>query len=129
MLDKTTTYTAPPTMTPIRVLSGNSTSKTTTWTARERADLAARYVFRLIEVEPTIKFAAKTFHVSVPYVMEAIDDLKDVGHLPKRNGNGHRLPFIPSLADVWSHSTNEERAQFIRDHLLSVWDTVERVTA
>ena len=97
-------------------------------------------VFGLIEVSPTIKAAAGTFGVSVPYVQEAIADLKDVGHLPKRNGNGHgndyavvhdyaKLPFIPDASDLWSHMTDGEREAFVRGHLLSVWDAVERVTA
>lgn len=139
MLDKTT-YTTTPAPTPHRVLSGNSISKTKTWTARDRAALAARWVFGLIEVSPTIKAAAGTFGVSVPYVQEAIADLKDVGHLPKRNGNGHgndyavvhdyaKLPFIPDASDLWSHMTDGEREAFVRGHLLSVWDAVERVTA
>jgi hypothetical protein len=124
MLDRTA-YTTPPETTPVRVLSGNSISKTTSWTARQRAALAARWTLGLIEVKPTIKAAAETFHVSVPYVMEAIADLKADGeHLTKRNGNGVQL----SLDDIWTHMDADEQAMFAHRNLSTVWAAVENVT-
>lgn len=56
-----------------------------------------------------------------------------------RNGNGNgddgefvvrnQLPFVPDVNDLWSHMDDDEREEFVRGHLLSVWDAVERVTA
>jgi hypothetical protein len=132
MLDRTN-YTTTPARTPVRVLSGHSIAKTKKWGARKRAFLAAQRQLGVIEVTPTIKAAAETFHVSVPHVMEALADLKADGeHLTKHNGNGngngHGLPFISDINDIWSHLTDDERETFVRDHLHSVWAAVENVT-
>jgi hypothetical protein len=109
--------------------------------ARTRARLAAKWLVGRIEVKRTVALAAVIFDVSQPYINEALGGrLKDVqlarlknGH----NGNGNGavvhdtklLPFVPNIADVWSHLTDEERDEFVLAHLDSVWAALERVTA
>lgn len=129
MLDKIN-YTTTPAMMPVRVLSGNSISKTKKWGARKRARLAAQWRLGLIEVTPTIKAAAETFGVSVPYTAEAIADLKADGEHLTTNGNSNgQLPFIPDINDLWSHMDDDEREMFAREHLDSIWDAFDRITA
>ena len=79
---------------------------------------------------PTTKKAAETFGVSVPYVMEAIADLKADGEHLTTNGNSNgQLPFIPDINDLWSHMDDDEREMFAREHLDSIWDAFDRITA
>ena len=39
-----------------------------------------------------------------------------------------KLPFVPNISDVCSHSANEEREAFARAHIESVWATLEAIT-
>jgi hypothetical protein len=111
MLDKTN-FTASPAMTPVRVISGNSISKMKSWDARERARFAAKWRLGGILVTPTTKLAAAVFGVSVPYVMEAIADLKTAA---AKNGNGNGSNGADaqlSLDDLWTHMDPDEQAMF-----------------
>jgi hypothetical protein len=79
--------------------------------------------------------ATAAFRVSQPYISAALADLKACGATENGNGNDYavvhdcaKLPFVPNISDLWSHLSDDEREEFVRGHLLSVWDAVERVT-
>jgi hypothetical protein len=140
MLDKTA-YTTMPAMPQSRV-TGQWLGKAQL-AARMRARLAAEWYLGLLTVKPTIAMATAAFKVSQPYISGAIADLKmsgatENGNGATKNGNGNdypvvhdyaKLPFVPNISDLWSHLSDDEREGFVRGHLLSVWDAVERVTA
>jgi hypothetical protein len=123
--------------------------------AHQRAELAAKWVSRKIEVKPTVKAAVVIFGVSQPLISAALADLKAPARR-KKNGNGNgslskatviktnggngngdydvvvhdyaKLPFIPDINDIWSHLSDDERADFVSAHLAGVWEALEAVT-
>jgi hypothetical protein len=115
MLDKT--HYPAPAVPSISTISGQTIAKSD-WEPRVRADLAARWKLGLIEVEPTTKLAATVFGVSVPLVNEAIEDLE-----------AHGVTAIPSIDSTWASMSDGERDAFVDRHMLSIWDSIERVTA
>jgi hypothetical protein len=131
MLDKTA-YTAPLKMAPVRTLSGNSISKAKSWTARQRARFAAEWLAGVVQVEPTLKMAAEIFGASIPYVNEALADLKAyaeyVGNGCLINGNGTATP-VSAIDAAWLSMDTDEREAFARRHLISLWDAIEVVTS
>jgi hypothetical protein len=73
MLEKTPALYATPPAEVQPTLSGQTIAKTSTWSPRRRADLAARWKLGQLNVDPpTTKAAAEMFRVSVPLVMQAI---------------------------------------------------------
>ena len=118
---------------------------------RQRAVLAALWLAGEIEVKPTAAMAAALFKVSTPYITQATAALREVkaakkngsngngrnghGHNGNGNGNGNdyvvrdRLPFVPSIDDVWSHLSDDEREAFVADHADSIWSTFDNITA
>jgi hypothetical protein len=131
MLDKTT-YTTMPTTAPLRVVSGQTISKTRkAWGARNRAQFAAEWLIGLIEVKPTLKMAAAVFSVSIPYVNAALEDLKAeaeyIGNGHLTNGNGFAAP-VSDIDAAWLNMDENERKAFVLRHLGTVWDAVEAAT-
>jgi hypothetical protein len=57
-------------------VSGQTISKTRTWTARDRARYAALWKLGALTVRPSTKMAATTFGVSTPLVADAIKEIE-----------------------------------------------------
>lgn len=144
MLQKTD-YTTAPEMTQKRVITGQWIGKAKL-TKRQLAELAALWLAGEIEVKPTAAMAAVLFRVSKPYITAATADLRKAKAAKKQNGgngnghngNGHghdyvvvreQLPFIPSIDDVWSHLTDDEREAFVRGHAPFIWSAFDHITA
>ena len=103
------------------VISGQAIAKSK-WYPRERARFAARWKLGAVQVDPTIKLAADVFNVSVPYVVEAIGDLK--ASTPDGTVD-HPTTLLDS---IWDDLCGFERDAFVSRHLIEVWDAVERTT-
>jgi hypothetical protein len=123
------THTLPPAVPQFGTIRGATIAKKTKWTARERARFAAEWLAGVVQVEPTLKMAAAIFNVSIPYVNEAIADVKaDAEYLARghltNHGNGTATP-ISGLDAMWLSMDEDERKLFVLRHLTSVWDAVE----
>lgn len=85
---------------------------------QERATAAACYVRgSLLVVEPTAALAARTFSTSQSAVCRALSELDAP------------IAFSPLIDQIWRGMDQPARDRFVRDHLLDVWEGVERVTA
>ena len=100
----------------VRIISGQATAKSK-WEPRERAGYAARWKLGEVQVDPTLRLAATVFDVSIPLIVEAIDDLKAAA------------PTTPTINSIWATLSGAERDAFVRRRLLEVWDAVDRTTA
>jgi hypothetical protein len=91
-----------------RVFRGQTVAKKRNWSPRQRAALAVAWHLGYIQIAPpTLKRSAKVFRVSVPKVVEAIDDLK------------HSDIAAPFLIDsVWADLSADERQAFVRSQWL-----------
>jgi hypothetical protein len=150
MLVKSPHYTTAPAMTQKRVITGQWIGKAKLAKC-QLAELAAMWLAEEIEVKPTAAMAAVLFRVSTPYITQATANLRKAkaaakkqngdgnGHNGNGNGNGgnggndyvvvrDQLPFTPDAHDLWSHMDDEERDEFILEHLDSMWAAFERVT-
>jgi hypothetical protein len=62
-------------------ITGQTISKTSTWSPRYRARLAAEWRLGALRIDPTTKLAAAVFGVSVPLVTDAIKELEAAAKL------------------------------------------------
>jgi hypothetical protein len=85
--------------------------------ARERAHLAARWIFGRTVIEArTATMAAGIFDVSAPSVYRAVAEFSDAAA-----NDSDRLHYY------WSRASSGERADFVRANLLPIWDQVEHI--
>jgi hypothetical protein len=104
---------------PVRTISGQSIAKSE-WGKHNRAYLAARWKLGTVRVEPTIKLAAEVFGVSEQLVTRAV--------ARQRGGNGAVATPPGSIDSWWAALSESDRDDFVRKHLLALWDSIERVT-
>jgi hypothetical protein len=103
---------------PIRTVTALAIAKVHR-TPRERALLAAQWILGRLEIEGrTASMAAAIFDCSPASVSRALTEL-----------NGTTADNDELLGFYWRHATSEEREKFVRANLLTVWDTIDRVTA
>ena len=107
---------------PVRTITGQSIAKSD-WGPRNRAHLAAQWKLGTVIVEPTIKLAAAVFGVSEQLVTRAVAQQGDV--LRK---NGVAATPLCSIDSWWAGMSESDRDDFVRKHLLPLWDSIERVT-
>jgi hypothetical protein len=110
---------------PVRTITGQSIAKTD-WGPRARANLAARWKLGTVKVVPSIKLAAEVFGCSEQLVRQAVAELQ---RSALRNG-AVVTPLDPDSwwADWWDELSESDHDNFVRAHLLSIWDSIERVT-
>jgi hypothetical protein len=106
---------------PVRTITGQSIAKSE-WGPRKRAYHAAQWKLGTVKVEPTIKLAAAVFDVSEQLVRQAVADLQEDAFL-----NG-AVTTPPDPDSWWDELSESDRDNFVRAHLLSIWDSIERVT-
>jgi hypothetical protein len=104
---------------PSTVVTGQSIAKRHQ-SARERASGAAAWLAGTITVKPTAKMAAAVFRVSEALVREEAIAL---GKEPSTS------PRVVMMGDILADLTPTERVEFVRSNLLTLWDTIETVTA
>jgi hypothetical protein len=124
MLQTTLSTPAPATFQPVlvRTITGRSIAKAG-WGPRARARLAGEWKFGTVKVEPSIKLAAEVFGCSEQLVRQAVAELQ---HGAFRDGiEAAPLNLIESC---WAGLNESARDEFVRRHLRSVWDAIDRVT-
>lgn len=107
----------------IRKITGRMTIAEGDWSPRERARMAAEWKIGNDHIARSTKMAASVFGVSVPLVVEASNELKKA---KRRNGSG--VPELAPIETLRVRMSDTECDAFVSKHVLSVWDSIERVT-
>jgi hypothetical protein len=82
--------------------------------AWHRGQLAAAWVDGRAVLIPTVELASNVFDVSYPLIAKE----RCPASLP-----------LKLLAYGWQASAASERERFLRENLIPVWDTIDRITA
>jgi hypothetical protein len=106
----------------VRTITGQSIAKSE-WGPRKRAHHAAQWKLGTVKVEPSIKLAAEVFRCSEQLVRKAVAYQQEDAWLDDEM----TTPLDPN--SWWTGLNSADRDNFVRAHLLSIWDAIERVTS
>jgi hypothetical protein len=107
---------------PVRTITGQSIAKADRG-PRARAYLAAGWRLGTVKVEPSIKLAAEVFGCSEQLVRKAVADQQEDAL------DDAVTTALDPVDSWWSGLSSADRDSFVRAHLLSIWDAIERVTS
>jgi hypothetical protein len=103
-------------------ISGQSVAKAS-WDPRGRAYRAASWILGDLTIEkPTLRQAADLFGACEAIIRRERQKIETTTAPP---------PAFRArpIDDLWAGMSADDRDQFVRGHLLGVWDAIERVTA